>query len=172
MQPYIERAPRAELVGLVRTVWIQRTGGTAYVQHHLPTGGVELAMGGAYNRVAASATAFAHRGERFLLEHIAQTPGTWVDRSWAIAHADGSGRVYPNFPDPQLGDWAMAYHAGNYPGWPRSRRPTTPAACSLFLNPSIQPPHYPGRSDPRPRRARFSRTCRPGGVVNVLLPFG
>ena len=73
------------------------------------------AMGGAYNRVCASATAFAHRSERFLLEHIAESPGTWVDRSWAIAHADGSGRVYPNFPDPQLSDWAMAYHAGNYP---------------------------------------------------------
>jgi AraC-like DNA-binding protein len=39
---YVERAPIAELVGTVRTVWIQRTGGTAYVQRHLPTGGVEL----------------------------------------------------------------------------------------------------------------------------------
>jgi AraC-like DNA-binding protein len=41
-QSYVERAPIAELVGTVRTVWIQRTGGTAYVQRHLPTGGVEL----------------------------------------------------------------------------------------------------------------------------------
>jgi FAD/FMN-containing dehydrogenase len=73
------------------------------------------AMGGAYNRVPASATAFAHRGERFLLEHKAQAPGAWVDRSWTIAHADGSGRVYPNFPDPQLTDWSTAYHAGNFP---------------------------------------------------------
>jgi hypothetical protein len=23
--------------------------------------------------------------------------------------------VYPNFPDPDLDDWAAAYHAGNYP---------------------------------------------------------
>ena len=73
------------------------------------------AMGGAYNRVAADATAFAHRGERFLLEHIADAADPWVDRSWATAHADGSGRVYPNFPDPELDDWAAAYHAGNYP---------------------------------------------------------
>jgi len=72
------------------------------------------AMGGAYNRVVANATAFAHRGERFLLEHIAGAADPWVDRSWAIAHADGSGRVYPNFPDPSLDDWAAAYHAGNY----------------------------------------------------------
>jgi hypothetical protein len=40
---------------------------------------------------------------------------TPVDRSWATAYADGSGRVYPNFPDPALGGWAAAYHAGNYP---------------------------------------------------------
>jgi FAD/FMN-containing dehydrogenase len=73
------------------------------------------AMGGAYNRVAEDATAFAHRGERFLLEHIADAADPWVDGSWATAHADGSGRVYPNFPDLALEDWAVAYHAGNYP---------------------------------------------------------
>jgi hypothetical protein len=73
------------------------------------------AMGGAYNRVAGDATAFAHRGERFLLEHIADAADPWADRSWATAHADGSGHVYPNFPDPALEDWAAAYHAGNYP---------------------------------------------------------
>ena len=72
------------------------------------------AMGGAYNRVAEDATAFAHRGERLLLEHVADAADPWVDRSWATAHVDGSGRVYPNFPDPALDDWASAYHAGNY----------------------------------------------------------
>jgi AraC-like DNA-binding protein len=41
-QSYVERAPRAGLAGVVRTVWIQRTGGMAYVQRHLPTGGVEI----------------------------------------------------------------------------------------------------------------------------------
>ncbi|HEX6352638.1 FAD-dependent oxidoreductase [Actinophytocola sp.] len=73
------------------------------------------AMGGAYNRVAEDATAFAHRGERFLLDHVAHAADPWVDRSWATAHADGSGRVYLNFPDPALDDWAVAYHAGNHP---------------------------------------------------------
>lgn len=73
------------------------------------------AMGGAYNRMTEDATAFAHRGERFLLEHIADAADPWIDRSWATAHADGSGRVYPNFPDPALDDWAAAYYAGNYP---------------------------------------------------------
>ena len=73
------------------------------------------ATGGAYNRVAEDATAFTHRSERFLLEHIAEATDPWVDGSWATAHADGSGHVYPNFPDPALDDWAVAYHAGNYP---------------------------------------------------------
>jgi hypothetical protein len=73
------------------------------------------AMGGAYNRAAEDATAFAHRSERFLLEHIADAADPWVDRSWVSAHADGSGRVYPNFPDPALDDWPAAYHASNYP---------------------------------------------------------
>ncbi|MFC5265805.1 BBE domain-containing protein [Kribbella qitaiheensis] len=73
------------------------------------------AMGGAYNRVAEDATAFAHRSERFLLEHIAEAADPWVDDSWTTAHVDGSGRVYPNFPDLALDDWAAAYHAGNHP---------------------------------------------------------
>jgi FAD/FMN-containing dehydrogenase len=71
------------------------------------------AMGGAYNRVPADATAFVHRAERFLLEHVARDGDQWLDRSWALAHALASGRVYPNFPDPDLDDWATAYHGGN-----------------------------------------------------------
>ena len=73
------------------------------------------AMGGAYNRVPASATAFAHRNASFLLEHVAVETSGWVEKSWATAHVDGSGGVYPNFPDPLLDDWATAYHAGNHP---------------------------------------------------------
>lgn len=71
------------------------------------------AMGGAYNRVPADATAFVHRSERFLLDHVACEGDRWLDRSWALAHAFASGRVYPNFPDPDLDDWATAYHGGN-----------------------------------------------------------
>ncbi|GAA1671702.1 FAD-binding oxidoreductase [Fodinicola feengrottensis] len=72
------------------------------------------AMGGAYNRIAEDATAFAHRSERFLLEHLGEAADSWVDHSWTTAHTDGSGRVYPNFPDLSLENWAEAYHAGNY----------------------------------------------------------
>ncbi len=71
------------------------------------------AMGGAYNRVPEGATAFVHRGERFLLEHVAHGADPWLDRSWALAHAFASGRVYPNFPDPGLDDPTSAYHGGN-----------------------------------------------------------
>jgi AraC-like DNA-binding protein len=42
MEAYVERPPVPELAGVVRTVWVQRTGETAYVQRHLPTGGVEI----------------------------------------------------------------------------------------------------------------------------------
>jgi FAD/FMN-containing dehydrogenase len=73
------------------------------------------ALAGAYNRVPDTATAFVHRREIFLLEHIDEAPSAWVDRSWQVAHADGSGGVYPNFPDPGLDDWATAYHGGNHP---------------------------------------------------------
>ncbi|MFD3401096.1 FAD-binding oxidoreductase [Kribbella sp. NPDC058693] len=69
-------------------------------------------MGGACNRVPADATAFAHRGERFLLEHTG-TDQTAVRRSWSIAHPHASGRLYPNFPDRDLTD-PIAYHGPNY----------------------------------------------------------
>ncbi|WP_433332398.1 helix-turn-helix domain-containing protein [Spirillospora sp. CA-294931] len=41
-ESYVERAPLPELAGVVRTVWIQRTGAATYAQRHLPTGGVEI----------------------------------------------------------------------------------------------------------------------------------
>ncbi|MPZ82620.1 MAG: FAD-binding protein [Actinophytocola sp.] len=70
-------------------------------------------MGGAYNRVPARESAFVHRTERFLLEH-AGLDAARVRRSWATVHPWGSGRVYPNFPDPDLTDWARAYHGDNH----------------------------------------------------------
>lgn len=71
------------------------------------------ALGGAYNRMATEATAYAHRTQRFLLDHLAEDPDGWVDRSWAIAHPYGTGGVYPNFPDPQLDDPDTAHHGAN-----------------------------------------------------------
>ena len=111
----------------------------AQLGEHRTTGRREIAftaMGGAYNRVAEDATAFAHRNERFLLEHIAEAADPWVDRSWAIAHADGSGRVYPNFPDPALDDWAGAYHAGNHPRLAAVKNAYDPHRSSTSRKPS------------------------------------
>jgi AraC-like DNA-binding protein len=42
MESYVERPPLPGLAGVVRTVWIQRTGAAPYLQRHLPTGGVEI----------------------------------------------------------------------------------------------------------------------------------
>jgi FAD/FMN-containing dehydrogenase len=81
--------------------------------------------GGAYNRVGADATAFVHRDERFIVQHLlihdpdtdttGGRPGQdWLTRSWALVHPWGSGGVYPNFPDPDLEDWAHAYYGQNY----------------------------------------------------------
>src|SRR3981081_165587 len=39
MESYVERLPWPGLAGVVRTVWIQRTGEAADVQRHLPPGG-------------------------------------------------------------------------------------------------------------------------------------
>lgn len=41
-ESYVERPPLPALAGVVRTVWVQRTGAAPYVQRHLPTGGVEV----------------------------------------------------------------------------------------------------------------------------------
>jgi hypothetical protein len=41
-----------------------------------------------------------------------ELPSSAPPAGW-LAHALASGRVYPNFPDPGLDDWATAYHGGN-----------------------------------------------------------
>jgi len=81
--------------------------------------------GGAYNRVPAEATAFFHRDELFLLQHAVivdpdapaaerQAARRWLTRSWELVRPWGSRRVYQNFPDPDLEDWAHAYYGANY----------------------------------------------------------
>jgi hypothetical protein len=99
-----------------------------FVQGRAPGESRELDFmpwGGAYNRVRPDATAFVHRGELFQLKHsVVIDPSAspqekdaahrWVTRSWASVHSWGSGRVFPNFPDPELKDWASAYYGPNY----------------------------------------------------------
>jgi FAD/FMN-containing dehydrogenase len=84
-----------------------------------------MPWGGAYNHAAPDATAFPHRNERFLVQHlleldpnVTETDGeaarSWLQQSWALLHPSGSGGVYPNFPDPDLPDSGHAYYRENY----------------------------------------------------------
>ncbi|PRY59997.1 FAD-binding oxidoreductase [Glycomyces artemisiae] len=90
------------------------------------------AMGGAYGRVPADATAFAHRGERFMLQLVAPTADPWLDASWAAAYAESSKRVYPNFPDLRLEDWPTAYHGANLDRLRAVKRRYDPDRCFAF----------------------------------------
>jgi FAD/FMN-containing dehydrogenase len=84
-----------------------------------------MPWGGAYNRVAPGATAFPHRKELFLVQHMLeleseasgterQSGRTWLGHSWELVHQWGSGGVYPNFPDPDLENPERAYYGENY----------------------------------------------------------
>ena len=85
-----------------------------------------LAMGGAYRRVARRRHGVRPPGALFSLEHLGPRSTAWVDRSWEVAHADGSGGVYTNFPDPDLIDWPRAYHGGNHRRLARIKRAYDP----------------------------------------------
>ena len=104
---------------------------------------------GAYNRMPADATAFAHRAERFLLkeevivdagasEAERQAARGWLSRSWALVHEWGSGGVYPNFPDPELEDWGRAYHGANLDRLRRVKATYDPENVFRF-DQSVQP---------------------------------
>lgn len=79
--------------------------------------------GGAIGEPAPDETAFTHRSPRFLVEHSVQAYGPddlkrashdWVTASKAVLSPWGSGRVYQNYPDPDLADWETAYYGGNH----------------------------------------------------------
>lgn len=87
---------------------------------------------GAYQRVAPEATAFVHRTPMFLIGHHGlvlhqatdqdrAAVADWVGRSWQAVHPWASGRAYPNYPDPDLPDWARAYYGDNLPRLRRVR---------------------------------------------------
>ena len=77
------------------------------------------AYGGAINKVAPAATAFAHRRMLFSMQYYA-SPGSGAN----LAHLNSfyramrpyvSGYAYQNYIDPQLPNWAHAYYGTNYP---------------------------------------------------------
>jgi FAD/FMN-containing dehydrogenase len=110
--------PPEAIAALVANISNERVPGQSYQLDFTP-------WSGAYNRVAADATAFAHRDELFLLKHavvVAPDASTadrdaarrWLGRSWTSVRLWGSGGVYPNFPDPDLPEWAPAYYGAGY----------------------------------------------------------
>jgi FAD/FMN-containing dehydrogenase len=115
-----DELPAETVAGLVQNLAEGRAAGESRVLDFTP-------WGGAYNRVRSDATAFAHRDARFLLKHevlvdlaapraareAREAARVWLARSWESAHPWGTGGVYPNFPEPELGDWAPTYHGAN-----------------------------------------------------------
>jgi FAD/FMN-containing dehydrogenase len=78
------------------------------------------AYGGAYNRPAADATAFAHRDMLFSLQYgaylgNARASRRWITGVWRALRPYVSGQAYQNYIDPQLPGWQRAYYAGNLP---------------------------------------------------------
>jgi hypothetical protein len=110
--------PPEAIAALVQTFSHARAPGESRELDFMP-------WGGAYNRVRHDATAFVHRNELFQLKHAAvvdppasahakETAHRWVVASWATVHPWGSGRVFQNFADPDLRNWAAAYYGSNY----------------------------------------------------------
>jgi FAD/FMN-containing dehydrogenase len=102
-----------------------------------------MPWGGAYNRMRPDATAFVHRSELFQLKHSVvidaaaatreqEAAHRWVARSWALVHPFASGRVFPNFADPDLEDWASAYYGPNYQRLVRIKARYDPAGFFRF----------------------------------------
>ena len=110
--------PREAVTELLSTFVAERVAGQSRELDFTP-------WGGAYNRISPDATAFVHRGESFSLKHSAvvdsnssdaakDAAGSWLAKSWATVRPWGTGRVFPNFPDPDLEDWGSAYYGANY----------------------------------------------------------
>ena len=91
----------------------------------LADGGIGLdAFGGAINRVAPDATAFAHRNELFSAQYSAGwTAGdsssivaanrAWLNETWQAMRPYASGAAYQNYIDPYLANWQQAYYGAN-----------------------------------------------------------
>jgi FAD/FMN-containing dehydrogenase len=109
--------PAEAIAALVATFAAGRVAGEERELDFMP-------WGGAYNRVRPDATAFVHRNELFQLKHAAvvdpaagaaaaEEARQWVSRSWSTVHSWASGRVFQNFADRELVDWAAAYYGTN-----------------------------------------------------------
>jgi hypothetical protein len=94
--------------------------------------------GGAYNRVPPDATAFPHRQDAYLVESTMVVPPGEIAcalrrlaRSWSTVAPFGTGRVYPNFPDPDRTLPDGTYHGDNHVRLRRIRAAADPDAVLL-----------------------------------------
>lgn len=93
----------------------------------LGDGGIGMdAFGGAINRVATNATAFAHRSTLFSAQYSGNwLPGdpasvvsanySWLNALWQSMRQYASGQAYQNYIDPNLPGWQQAYYGANLP---------------------------------------------------------
>jgi FAD binding domain/Berberine and berberine like len=92
------------------------------------SGGIAFdSLGGAVNRVAASATAYVHRNGLFQAQYTTgwtvpsngvPPAGALRQRAWQLAfwksmRPYASGQAYQNYIDPDLADWRTAYYGAN-----------------------------------------------------------
>ncbi len=83
--------------------------------------------GGAVNRVAPTATAFAHREQLFCIQYYGQgSSASWIDHAWTKMRPYVSGQAYQNYIDPTLKGWQQAYYAENLPRLKATRRRVDP----------------------------------------------
>ena len=92
---------------------------------NLSLGGIGFdAFGGALNRVASSATAFAHRNALFSVQYstywnasdpstIVNANQTWLKNTWQAMRPYASGAAYQNYIDADQPNWQQAYYGAN-----------------------------------------------------------
>jgi Berberine and berberine like len=94
------------------------------------------AYGGALNRVAPSATAFAHRSMLASVQYFAAgdaaSARAWVDASRAALAPAMSGAAYVHYIDPRLANWQQAYYGGNLARLRQVKRRYDPANLFHF----------------------------------------
>lgn len=104
---------------------------------------------GAYARVPAGETAFAHRSARHLVRITVAVGSSatpyrldaarrWLDRAWATIGSFSSGGVYPGYADPDLTGWARAYYGDGLSRLRRIKSRYDPD--NLFSFPQSVPP--------------------------------
>jgi FAD/FMN-containing dehydrogenase len=72
------------------------------------------AYGGAVNRIAPTATAFAHRQQLFCIQYYGNgSSASWINQAWTRMRPHVSGQAYQNYIDPSLNDWPQAYYSQN-----------------------------------------------------------